>query len=32
MQDIEKNQGWRGLALSGLQADMQQHGCYASKA
>jgi hypothetical protein len=28
----EKFQAWRGLALFRMQADMQQHDCYASKA
>jgi uncharacterized protein YbjQ (UPF0145 family) len=32
MQYREKFQVWRGLALSRLQADTQQYGCYASKA
>ena len=31
MQYREKFQVWRGLALSRLQADTQQHGCYANK-
>jgi uncharacterized protein YbjQ (UPF0145 family) len=31
MQYREKFQVWHGLALFRMQADAQQHGCYASK-
>ena len=31
MQYREKPQFWRGLALFRMQAETQQHGCYASK-